>query len=244
MKLKFLIFLLLISNYCFSQFLEPGFSVGLNSYSGDINRGYSLNSSSPGFEIFNRFNISPHQSFKISYKRGGIKGRDNINDALSDNRNMWFKSKFSEFSVKIEYNFLDYFDEIERENFTPYLLFGIGGTILQNLTSREDVLSKNKKLLINLPFGVGLKYLINKQFSLAIEFEIKKTFYDKIDYLSGANTKNINNITGLDFNNSQKNYQYGSGNNNDFYYFTGISLSYIFYRIPCTKNSAPYNSIY
>ena len=74
----------------------------------------------------------------------------------------------------------------------------------KNLTNREDVLSKNKKLLINLPFGVGLKYLINKQFSLAIEFEIKKTFYDKIDYLSGANTKNINNITGLDFNNSQK----------------------------------------
>lgn len=244
MKLKFIIFLLTTSNYCVSQFLEPGFSIGLNSYSGDIERGYSLKSSSPGFEIFNRFNISSYQSFKISYKMGGIKGRDNINDVLSDNRNMWFKSKFSEFSAKIEYNFLDYFDEIERENFTPYLLFGIGGTILQNLTSRDDVISKNKKFLINLPFGVGLKYLINKQFSLAIEFEIKKTFYDKIDYLTGANTKNINNITGLDFNNSQKNFQYGSGNNNDFYYFTGISLSYIFYRIPCPRNSAPYNSIY
>ena len=91
---------------------------------------------------------------------------------------------------------------------------------------------------------MGLKYLINKQFSLALEFEIKKTFYDKIDGLTGANTNDINNITGLDFNNTQKNFQYGSGNNNDFYYFTGISLSYIFYRIPCPKNSAPYNSIY
>ena len=48
----------------------------------------------------------------------------------------------------------------------------------------------------------------------------------------------------FDFNNSVKNYQYGSGNDNDFYYFTGISISYIFYRIPCPKNSAPYNSIY
>ena len=68
MKLKFIIFLLTTSNYCVSQFLEPGFSIGLNSYSGDIERGYSLKSSSPGFEIFNRFNISSHQSFKISYK--------------------------------------------------------------------------------------------------------------------------------------------------------------------------------
>ena len=244
MKLKILILLLLTSNYCIAQFLEPGFSLGINSYSGDIKRGYSLNTSSPGLEIFNRFNISSHQSFKISYKRGVIKGKENIEDALSEYRNMWFKSKFSEFSAKIEYNFLDYFDEIERENFTPYLLFGIGGTILQNLTSRDDVLSKNKKFLINIPFGMGLKYLINKQFSLAIEFEIKKTFYDKIDYLTGANTKNIGSVTGLDFYNSQKNYQYGSGNNNDYYYFTGISISYIFYRIPCPKNSAPYNSIY
>ena len=95
MKLKILFFLLFISKYCVSQFLEPGFSVGINSYSGDIKRGYSLSSGSPGFEIFNRFNISPHQSFKISYKRGNISGKEYIKDALSENRNMWFKSKFS-----------------------------------------------------------------------------------------------------------------------------------------------------
>ena len=91
---------------------------------------------------------------------------------------------------------------------------------------------------------MGFKYLINRQFSIALEIEIKKTFNDNIDYMSGANTKNINQVTGLNFNNSIKNYQYGSGNDNDFYYFTGISISYIFYRIPCPKNSAPYNSIY
>ena len=78
MKLKILILLLLTSNYCIAQFLEPGFSLGINSYSGDIKRGYSLNTSSPGLEIFNRFNISSHQSFKISYKRGVIKGKENI----------------------------------------------------------------------------------------------------------------------------------------------------------------------
>ena len=46
--------------------------------------------------------------------------------------------------------------------------------------------------------------MINNQFSLAIESEIKKTFYDKIDYITGAITKDIDNITGLEFNNSQK----------------------------------------
>jgi len=244
MKLLKTLIILFFSAKGFSQFIEPGISSGFNSYSGDIKRGYSLANSSIGFEVFNRFNISSHQSVKISYKRGTIKGREKIDDALSINREMSFESQFSEILIKNEYNFLDYFDEIERENFTPYLFFGLGGSLLKNKKNKNNPISNNKKLFINIPFGIGFKYLINKQFSLAVELEIKKTFYDKIDYLTGANTKNINNITGLDFNNSQKNYQYGSGNNNDFYYFTGISLSYIFYRIPCPKNSAPNNSIY
>ena len=41
-----------------------------------------------------------------------------------------------------------------------------------------------------------------------------------------------------------KNYQYGNYNDKDFYYFTGFSISYIFYKIPCPRNSAPKNSIY
>ena len=238
-----IIFLLTSTINCYSQFLEPGVSVGLNSYSGDLKRGYSPFPGQIGFEVFNRFNISSHQSFKVSYKRGSIKGKEIINDALSLNRNMWFKSKISEFSGKIEYNFLDYFDEVTKHNFTPYVFFGLGATILKNVEEREEILN-SKELFINIPFGMGFKYLINRQFSIALEIEIKKTFNDNIDYMSGANTKNINQVTGLNFNNSIKNYQYGCGNDNDFYYFTGISISYIFYRIPCPKNSAPYNSIY
>ena len=238
-----LIVLFTITINCYSQFIEPGISVGLNSYSGDLKRGYSPFPGEIGFEIFNRFNISSHQTFKISYKRGSLKGKELIDDALSASRHMSFKSKISEISGKIEYNFLDYFDEVSKLDFTPYLFFGIGATILKNVEERENMLD-SKELFINVPFGLGFKYLINKRFSLAFELEIKKTFNDNLDYMSGANTKNINNVTGLNFNNSIKNFQYGSGNDNDFYYFTGISISYIFYRIPCPKNSAPYNSIY
>ena len=85
---------------------------------------------------------------------------------------------------------------------------------------------------------------INKQFSLSFEIEFKKTFYDFLDNTSGANNSNINNVIYKPNTSVVKNYQYGSGNDNDFYYFTGISISYIFYKIPCPKDSAPYNSIY
>ena len=65
-------FLFIININCYSQFIEPGISIGLNSYSGDLKRGYSPFPGSVGIEIFNRFNMSSHQSFKISYKRGKI----------------------------------------------------------------------------------------------------------------------------------------------------------------------------
>ena len=198
MKFKLIIIFYLIAINGFSQFLEPGISIGVNSYSGDLKRGYSLSDGSMGLEIFNRFNISSHQTFKFSYKRGNLKGSERINDNLSSNRNMWFKAKFSEVSLKFEYNFLDYFDEINRENFTPYLFMGLGSTLLKNTFERNNSLGKNKKLLINIPFGIGFKYLINKQFSVAFEFEIKKTFNDDFDLTNGANTSDIDNITGLE----------------------------------------------
>ena len=157
---------------------------------------------------------------------------------------MNFQSKISEISGKFEYNFLDYFDEVTKFNFTPYIFFGIGTTILKNIEANNLKIEEGRNLFLNVPFGFGFKYLINKQFSIAFEVEFKKTFNDKLDYTTGANTSNINNVTGLNFNNNIKNYLYGSGNDNDFYYFTGISLSYILYKIQCPKDSAPYNSIY
>ena len=238
-RLNCLIILLILS--CSSikcQFLEPGLSLGLNSYSGDLNRGYSPFPGAFGYEIFNRFNMSPHQSYKISYKRGSITGKDNINDALSKNRDMWFKSNFSEITAKIEYNFLDYFDEISRENFTPYLFFGIGSTFIKNTEERNNTLNNKNKMIVSVPFGTGLKYLIKNTFSIALEFEIKKTFYDEIDIISGPKTASSS------ISNLNKNYQYGNSNDKDFYYFTGISISYIFYKIPCPRDASPKNSIY
>ena len=243
-KCIFILLIIFTNSQITAQFIEPGLSFGLNSYSGDLKRGYTPFNGKIGLEIFNRFNISSYQTFKISYKRGLIEGEEKINDALSINRNMKFESKISEFSGKFEYNFLDYFDEVSKFNFTPYIFFGIGTTILKNIKANNLKIEEGRKLFLNIPFGLGFKYLINKQFSIAFEVEFKKTFNDNLDYTRGANTSNINNVTGLNFNNNIKNYQYGNGNDNDFYYFTGISLSYILYKIPCPKDSAPFNSIY
>ena len=83
----------------------------------------------------------------------------------------------------------------------------------------------------------------------SISIDESKRYHDEVQKITDSSISDIENITGLNLPNSNiqnfnKNYQYGSGNDKDFYYFTGISISYIFYRIPCPKDSAPINSIY
>ena len=230
-KYIFILLFLFSNSKVFSQFLEPGIGLGLVSYSGDLKRGYSLSSASIGLEIFQRLNLSQHISVKAGIKRGSIKGNENILDALSKRRNYSFKSKVTEFSTKFEYNFLDYFDETGNKIFTPYLFFGMGANMLKNIEKNNLKVKGKNNLNLILPFGLGFKYLYKNRFSLALEFEIKKTLTDEIDVLE-------NNETLI------KNFQYGNPKSNDFYYFTGLTISYILYTIPCPQNSAPSNNIY
>ena len=125
-KVYIIVFLFLFLNSkVLSQFLEPGIGLGLVSYSGDLKRGYSLSSASIGLELFQRLNLSKHISVKGGIKKGSIKGNEKILDALSKRRNYSFKSKVTEFSSKVEYNFLDYFAPnflliIKKQNFLFY----------------------------------------------------------------------------------------------------------------------------
>lgn len=231
-KVYIIVFLFLFLNSkVLSQFLEPGIGLGLVSYSGDLKRGYSLSSASIGLELFQRLNLSKHISVKGGIKRGSIKGNEKILDALSKRRNYSFKSKVTEFSSKVEYNFLDYFDETGKKNFTPYLFFGMGINMLKNIEKNNIKVSGKNNFNLIFPFGLGFKYLYKNRFSLALEFEIKKTLTDEIDILE--NNESL-----------VKNFQYGNPKSNDFYYFTGFTISYILYTIPCPQNSAPSNNIY
>ncbi len=78
---------------------------------------------------------------------------------------------------------------------------------------------------MSIPFGGGVKYVLNPKYYIAVEFGMRKTFFDYLDNISGGNT-------------SVKNYQYGNPNDYDNYFFTGVTLTYTFYDIPCP--SSPY----
>jgi hypothetical protein len=79
--------------------------------------------------------------------------------------------------------------------------------------------------------GGGAKFLLGKRFSLSVESGARKTFFD---YLDGVSDGDI----------FIKDYQFGNPNDNDWYFYTGVSLTYIIYKIPCPFPYVPNKSIF
>ena len=69
---------------------------------------------------------------------------------------------------------------------------------------------------------IGAKYRVENSFILSFEIGARYKFTDKID----GNILNSEEIS----------YNFGNINNNDWYMFTGINITYTFGRKPCYCN--------
>lgn len=207
-----------------SQRSEIGFGLGVFNYTGDITRTYDITTSRPAATVFYRHNISRVISFRTSITGGQVAGSDRHNpiDSAAIKRNASFNIFLLEVASTFEYHFLDWRDDRRRLRFTPYLFAGVG---LFGISGNANKPAPYSNVQVSIPFGGGMKYVLNPKYYIAFEIGIRKTFFDYLDNVSGGNTSN-------------KNYQYGNPNDFDNYFFTGISLTYTFYDIPCP--SSPY----
>lgn len=203
---------------------EVGFGLGTFNYTGDLVRTYNLAFSKPAATVFYRSNISRVVSLRTAITGGKIGASDTRKpiDAFAVKRAASFNLFLLEVSPTFEYHFLNWRDDKRRLRFTPYLfagvsLFGISGV------QQKNAAYSNVQMAI--PFGGGMKYVLNPKYYIAFEFGIRKTFFDYLDNISGADP-------------GFKNYQYGNFFDTDNYFFTGITLTYTFYNIPCP--SSPY----
>lgn len=222
--LIFLVALILQANDTWSQQIlgqrsEIGFGLGTFNYTGDLVRTYNLSTSKPAATVFYRSNISNVISLRTAITAGKIGASDTQNpiDAFATARNASFDLFLFETAATFEYHFLDWRDSKRRLRFTPYLfagasLFGISGV--------EQKSAEYSSIQMAIPFGGGMKYVLNPKYYIAFEFGIRKTFFDYLDNVSEGNP-------------SVKNYQYGNTFDYDNYFFTGITLTYTFYDIPC-----------
>jgi hypothetical protein len=206
-----------------SQRSEIGGGLGIFNYTGDLVRTYDLATSRPAATIFYRSNISRVVSFRTSLTGGQLAASDqNPIDALAVKRAASFDLFLLELSGAFEYHFLDWRDDKRKLRFTPYLFAGVG---LFGIAGTPNKTSEYSNIQMSIPFGGGMKYVINPKYYLSFEFGIRKTFFDYLDNVSGGNP-------------AFKTFQYGNPNDYDNYFFTGLTLTYTFYDIPCP--SSPY----
>lgn len=212
-----------------SQKIEYGLAIGGISYTGDLQRGYNLTKQSPAIQGIYRINAAQDVAFKFTLLYGRMNGNDSQQfDALAVERDASFSRSFIEGTAGFEYHFIDYLHKNSTIKWTPYLFAGVGFANFFNL-SQEDSFSKIQPVL---PFGMGFKHLVGKQFSAAIEFGARKTFFDKLDGISGGDVFN------------KTSFEFGNPGDEDWYYFLGVSFSYILYKIPCTYRYVPNKGLY
>ncbi len=215
---RFSFFLVLFPSILLAQKNEFGVGVGAFNYAGDLMRGYHIENAKPGLVAYYKRNLDNIFSARGSLTGGWLSGTDeNPIDPFAAQRAGSFHSGLIEAAAMMEYNFLDFKAEHVRVRWSPYMFVGLGTFVF---FGGDQDLQGSSRVQMALPFGGGIKYAVNPNIILNLEVGIRKLFFDTIDGYSDGDITN-------------KNYQYGNKYDTDWYNFVGISISYIFWDIPC-----------
>lgn len=219
-SLLFVVVIFFVSFPSLAQRSEIGFGIGTFNYTGDLVRTYDFKYSKPAGTVFYRSNLSKVVSFRAAITAGKIGATEKPIDPFAVNRNASFDLFMVEASTVMEYHFLNWRETKRFVRFTPYLFVGLG---LFGLSGDVQKTQEYSNVQGSVPFGAGIKYIYNPKWYISLEFGIRKTFFDYLDNISKGDPRD-------------KNYQYGNPNDNDNYYFLGITLTRTFYTIPCPTN--------
>lgn len=209
-----------------AQFMEFGGGLGAMNYSGDLVRGYSLSTSSFAGTAFYRMNFSEIFTMKLALTIGSVKGSETPIDPFARERGHSFNTNILEASTVFEYHFLDFKSQNSPVNYSPYVFGGFGIISFNDAPANADV----GRFQPVIPMGVGFKYLFQKKYTIGFEAGARKTFFDYLDGISDGDQ-------------TIKDYQYGNPKDEDWYFFTGITLSITLFNIPCPFPYRPNQSI-
>lgn len=218
----FVLGLLFTFQFTHAQINELGVFIGGVNYIGDVGPTDYIAPNEPSIGILYKWNRSPRHAYRFSYTQGKLTSRDIDSDVPSRNlRGNSFENSVKEFSAGLEFNFMDFDLHDGDPKITPYVYSGVSYFIYDEIfildhNSREDYQSS----AFAIPMILGLKARLYRNFILGVEVGFRYTFTDNLD---GSNPKNDNFET----------LRFGNLNSNDWYVFTGLTLTYTFGKNPC-----------
>ena len=223
MKKSLVLFLLVLSTHFLNaQIHEIGAFLGGSNYIGDVGKTNYINPNKVAFGILYKWNRSPRHSYRFSYTQSSIHGNDaDSNEGSRNQRDYQFKNSIKELSAGLEFNFFEFNLHEFDAQITPYVYSGVSYFFYDELyfVNGKTKTDSNKSNLA-IPMTVGVKTNILTNFVLGFEVGARYSFTDNLD---GSNPKNED----------LKPYRFGNINNDDWYVFTGFTLTYTFGEKPC-----------
>lgn len=223
MRILLVLLLVFVGSSASSQTYEIGvFGGGANNI-GDVGRTNFIAPSGIAYGGIFKWNKSKRYAWRTSIIHGKFTADDSKSNLSSrQQRGFSLDNTVTEVSLGLEINFIEYNLHKLGPAFTPYLYTGLtyfrygyhyfdaGG--LQEINQKDGSFS--------IPMTVGLKRRINQFLILGAEIGARYTFTDNLD---------ASNPEGSNF----EQFQFGNILSDDWYVFSGFTLTYTFGRKPC-----------
>lgn len=223
MRTLITIFLLITIGQLHAQTYEIGIFVGGANFIGDVGRETYIYPSGFALGGIAKWNKSKRYAWRGTLYYGQMVIDDNKSNAGSrQQRGYSFKNSVKEASLGLEFNFVEYNLHKLGPAFTPYIYTGLtyfrynysywDAGVLQDIDQEEGSFA--------IPMTLGFKARINQYLILGGEIGARYTFTDNLD---GSNPEGSN----------FEEFRFGNIISNDWYVFSGITLTYTFGRKPC-----------
>lgn len=228
MRLVVIIGIMLSFAFAKAQTYEIGLFAGGSNVIGDVGSTRYIDPQDGTIGAIFKWNRSNRHAFRASFISASMIGDDNDSDDISrDLRGLKYNYNLLEASVGIEYTFWEWDLYTSTPQFTPYLYTGLTGFHYDLFALNDDgnLEEYGSTFEAAIPIILGFKTTITSNIILGVEVGARYTFTDNLD---GSNPERSKK----DF----ENLQFGNISNNDWYVFSGFTLTYTFGRKPCYCN--------
>ena len=229
-KKVYIVFCFFSANITSAQFHEIGVFLGGSNYIGDVGTDRYLDPNELAYGLIYKWNVTDRYSFRGGVTFTTLRENEFNNNVINRFRRSYkVENSLQEFTGGIEINFKEFNLHDPKLSFTPYIFYGLSYFrydqfyITPNVsTSPPNYVNYGKDREIALPLIIGFKVNPNPFFVIGFEIGAR---YSMTDNLDGSNPQNefADNLE----------YKFGNIANNDWYIFTGITISFTFGDLPC-----------
>lgn len=220
--IKYILVILLFQLKLTAQIHEIGVFAGGSNFIGDVGKTNYIAPNQLAIGAVYKWNKSPRHAWRATLMHSNIQAKDaNSENTARKARNYTIQNTITEISAGYEFNFFEFNQHENGFYGTPYIYSGLSYFRSEDLyINAAKPFSQTVSGGLAIPIVAGFKFKMAEHFVLTLESGVRFTFQDDLD---GSYPKDE----------KLKALRFGNGNSNDWFVFTGVSLTYSFGKKPC-----------